>query len=140
MTDKKKKKVLFVCTHNSARSQMAEALLNTLYGDSYEGYSGGTHPSEINPFAVEIMKEIGIDISDHKAKNVSQFVNDQFDYVITVCDKANETCPFFPTAGARLHKGFEDPSRAMGTDQEILNVFTRVRDDIKEWIEQTFGE
>jgi len=90
-----RKKVLFLCTHNSARSQMAEGLLNALYGDRCIAYSAGTEPSNLNPYAVEVMSEIGIDISHHHSKSVEEFRNGDFDYVVTVCDSAKETCPIF---------------------------------------------
>ena len=138
MTSKEKKKVLFVCTHNSARSQMAEGLLQASCGNRYEGYSGGTEPSEVSPCAVRVMGEMGIDLSHYKSKNVLKFIGKKFDHVVTVCDQAQETCPFFPGTKNYMHKGFQDPSQASGTDEEILAVFRRVRDELKAWIEQTF--
>lgn len=135
-----KKHVLFVCTHNSARSQMAEGLLRALYGDRYEAYSAGTQPSGINPHAVGVMAEIGIDISTHDSKNVNEFLGEEFDYVVTVCDHAKEACPLFPGGSQYLHNGFEDPSKAEGTEREILSAFRHVRDEIKEWINKTFGK
>ncbi len=132
-----KKSVLFVCTHNSARSQMAEGLLRHLYGDKYEVASAGTLPGEVNPYAVAVMKEIGIDISRHRSKSVEEFRGKTFDIVVTVCDHARETCPFFP--GKRvLHRGFEDPSRARGTPEEILQKFREVRDEIFLWLKENF--
>ncbi len=135
-----KKKVLFICTHNSARSQMAEALLRVLYGERYEAYSAGTQPSKINPYAIKVMAEIGIDISKHCSKSIEEFRNMKFDYVVTVCDHVKETCPFFPGGGKYFHKGFEDPSELKGEDIEIMIGFRRIRNEIKEWIEKTFGE
>ncbi len=133
-----KKKVLFLCTHNSARSQMAEGLLNTLYGETYQAYSAGTQPvSTVNPYAVKVMKEIGIDISDHRPKNRNEFRGIFFDYVITVCDNAREACPFFP-GGQTIHKSFEDPSSFSGSEDEILGSFRRLRNEIKDWIESIF--
>ncbi len=129
-----KKQVLFVCTHNSARSQMAEALLNTFHGDHYEAWSAGTEPSEVNPYAVKVMAEIGIDISIHRSKNVEEFVSRPFDYVVTVCDHANESCPSFPGGKERIHKGFEDPATAVGDDAEKLGAFRRTRDEIRRWL------
>ena len=105
-----KKKVLLICTHNSARSQMAEGLLNALYGNKYKAYSAGTKPSFVNPYAIEVMAEIGIDISKHRSKSIDEFQGITFDYVITVCDNAKATCPFSPGAGEYLHKSFDDPS------------------------------
>lgn len=134
-----KKRVLFICTHNSARSQMAEGLLRALYGDRYEVYSAGTQPTEVNPYVIRVMAEIGIDISDHRSKSVEEFLDQEFDYVITVCDHAKETCPFFPGGKEYIHKGFDDPSSFSGSEDERLDFLRRVRDEIKEWIEETFG-
>ena len=132
-----KKKVLFVCTHNSSRSQMAEGLLRSLYADYYKAFSGGIEPSEVNPYATRVMEEIGIDISRHRSKNVSEFVGQKFDYVITVCNQAKEACPFFP-GGIIIHKSFSDPSETTGDDEEILLAFRKSRDEIKTWIEEAF--
>lgn len=135
-----KKKVLFICTHNSARSQMAEGILRTLYGDRYEAYSAGTQPTKVNPYAIKVMSEIGIDISNHRSKSAEEFRGKEFDYVVTVCDNAKEACPFFPGGKTYLHKGFKDPSEFKGNENEIIAEFQRVRDEIKRWIEETFGE
>jgi arsenate reductase len=132
-----KKKVLFICTHNSARSQMAEGLLKTLFGDYYNVHSAGTAPSSINPNAIQVMKEIGIDISSYRSKNVSEFMDIQFDYVITVCDYAKESCPFFP-GEIIIHKGFKDPAQADGSQEDILREFRKSRDEIKSWLTRTF--
>ncbi|MGD9131523.1 MAG: arsenate reductase ArsC [Candidatus Bathyarchaeota archaeon] len=130
-------KVLFVCTHNSARSQMAEAFLNALYGGRYEGYSAGVTPATVNPYVVKAMAEIGIDISGNRSKSIEEFRGENFDYVVTVCDGARESCPFFP--GEKIiHKGFEDPSKFAGSEEEILKQVRRVRNEIKEWIKETF--
>ena len=134
-----KKKILFICTHNSARSQMAEGFIRAMYSDQYNVLSGGTEPSEVNPYAIRAMEEIGIDISNQRAKNINQFLDEKLDYVVTVCDKANEACPFFPGAKSYIHKGFIDPSQAQGSEMEIMAVFRRVRDEVKRWIEETFG-
>ena len=134
-----KKKVLFICTHNSARSQMAEGFLNALYGDRYEGYSAGIEPAKINPYAVKVMAEIGIDISTHRSKSIEEFRGENFDYVVTVCDHAKEACPFFPGEKV-LHKGFKDPSEFKGTEDEMLEKVRGVRDEIKDWIEKTFSK
>ena len=128
--------VLFVCTHNASRSQMAEALLRQIGGDSFEVYSAGTEPGELHPLAVAVMAEEGIDISRQRAKSVDGFVRQGFDYVITLCDEANETCPFFPNAASRLHWSFPDPSVAEGEHEERLAVFRLVRDGIRARIEQ----
>ncbi len=133
-----KKKVLFICTHNSARSQMAEGLLNALSGKAYEAYSAGTEPSTINPYSILLLSEIGIDISKHRSKSVQKFHDMKFDYVVTVCDHAKETCPFFPGGGKYLHRSFEDPSEVEGKDEEKLAAFRRVRNEIKGWIEKNF--
>ena len=135
-----KKKVLFICTHNSARSQMAEGILRTLYGDRYEAYSAGTQPTKVNPYTIKVMSEIGIDISNHRSKSAEEFRGKEFDYVVTVCDNAKEACPFFPGGKTYLHKGFKDPSEFKGNENEIIAEFQRVRDEIKRWIEETFGE
>ena len=134
-----KKKILFICTHNSARSQMAEGLLNSLYGDYFEAYSAGTAPGEVNPYAVKVMGEIGIDISKHYSKKVDGFAGTTFDYVVAVCSGADKSCPFFP-GGEYIHKSFEDPSNFKGAEDEILEKFRIVRDEIKDWIKEKFGE
>ncbi|MBN1694181.1 arsenate reductase ArsC [candidate division WOR-3 bacterium] len=135
-----KERVLFICTHNSARSQMAEGLLRSLYGERYEVFSAGTKPSGVNPNSTEVMKEIGIDISNHYSKNVKDFINEDFDYVITVCSGARETCPFFPGGKKQIHKDFDDPSSFSGNKEEVLNKFREIRDKLKEWIEEFFNE
>ena len=132
------KTVLFICTHNSARSHMAEGLMNALYGDRYLAFSAGTEPSEVNPYAVRVMQEIGIDISGHRSKSVDEFLDQDLDYVVTVCDRAKESCPFFPGGRKPMHKGFQDPSSAAGTEEEKLAVFRRVRDEIRVWIAELF--
>ena len=103
-------KVLFICTHNSSRSQIGEGLLRALYGDRYEAYSAGTNPTRVNPYAIRVMKEIGIDISSQSSKSVDEFLYKKFDYVVTVCNHAKEECPMFPGARKYLHQDFEDPS------------------------------
>jgi arsenate reductase len=134
-----KERVLFICTNNSARSQMAEAILRNLYGDRYEAYSAGTNPSGLNPYAVKVMDEIGIDISGQRSKGMDEFEGVNFDYVVTLCDQAKEACPFYPGGKRYIHRGFEDPSGIKGTEEEKLANFRKVRDQIKEWIEETFG-
>lgn len=138
MVDLLKKRVLFICTHNSARSQIAEGLLNSLYGSRYEAHSAGIAPTAINPFAVRAMAEIGIDISANRSKSIEEFRGENFDYVVTVCDDAREACPFFPGKKV-IHKSFQDPSQFRGTDDEILADVRKVRDEIKGWIESTFS-
>lgn len=134
-----KKRVLFVCTHNSARSQMAEGLMNSLHGDRYEAYSAGTEPSEVNPRAVFVLLELGIDIAHHRSKHIDEFLGQDFDYVVTVCDHARETCPAFPGGKAPIHHGFVDPSSATGTELEKQAAFRLVRDEIRGWIATEFG-
>jgi arsenate reductase len=130
-----KQRVLFLCTHNSARSQMAEGLLRNLASDRFEAMSAGTEATHVRPLAVRVMREIGIDISDQESKTLDRYLHEPFDYVITVCDDANETCPFFPGAQSRLHWSFKDPSRAEGSEEERLTIFRSVRDRIRERIE-----
>jgi arsenate reductase len=126
-----KQRVIFVCTHNSARSQMAEGLLRHLAGDRYEVYSAGTVATKVNPLAIKAMAEKGIDISNHTSDHIDKYMGMEFDYVITVCDNANETCPYFPTNKTRWHWSFEDPSAATGTEEERLNKFREIRDQIE---------
>jgi arsenate reductase (thioredoxin) len=128
-------RVLFLCTHNSARSQMAEGLLRHLAGDRFEAMSAGTEATHVRPLAVRTMEEIGVDISGQESKTLDRYLQEPFDYVITVCDDANEACPFFPGAANRLHWSFEDPSKAQGTEEERFEVFRSVRDQIRERIE-----
>jgi arsenate reductase (thioredoxin) len=127
-----KKRVLFLCTHNSARSQMAEGLLRRMGGGQFEVFSAGTETTRVHPLAVDAMRELGIDISGHRSKTLAAFAGEHFDYVITVCDRANETCPIFPNDTARIHWSFEDPSAAEGTDEQRLKVFRNVRDMIQQ--------
>ena len=135
-----KKKVLFVCTHNSNRSQMAEGFLRSHYGDRYDVASAGTEPTRVSPDAIQVMKEAGVDISRHRSKSVEDYLDTDFDYVVTVCDSARESCPFFSGARKRLHKSFRNPRDFKGTREEILNLSREVRDEIKMWIDETFGE
>src|SRR6184192_3332267 len=113
-----KRKVLFLCTGNSCRSQMAEGLLRHLAGDRFEVASAGTHPQGLNPGAVAVMQEIGIDIAHQQSKSVDHFAREHFDYVITVCDRAKESCPIFPAQSSVLHWSFDDPASAAGTPEE----------------------
>ncbi len=128
-------KVLFLCTHNSARSQMAEGLLRHLAGDRYEAHSAGTEATQVRPLAIRAMDEIGVDISGQESKTLERYLGETFDHVITVCDDANEACPFFPGARNRLHWSFEDPSRAEGSEEERLAVFRLVRDRIRDRVQ-----
>ena len=129
-------RVLFVCTHNSARSQMAEGILRDLAGDRFEVTSAVTEATHVRPLAIRAMDEIGIDISGQESKTLERYLGGQFDYAITVCDEANETCPFFPGAKNSLHWSFRDSSQATGSDAERLTVFRKVRDEIRERIKQ----
>lgn len=130
--------VLFLCTHNSARSQMAEAILNHLYGDRYEAYSAGVTPTKVNPYVIKAISEIGIDISGNRSKSIEEFRGKSFNYVVTVCDSAREACPFFPGKEV-IHQAFEDPNGFTGSEEEILKDVRRVREEIKDWIKKTFA-
>jgi len=128
-----RRRVLFLCTHNSSRSQMAEGFLAARGGGRYAAFSAGTHPREVHPLAIQVMAEAGIDISaaaGHRAKGLDEFAGQRFELVVTVCDEAAEECPFFPGARRQEHWGFPDPSAAAGTEEERLAVFRRVRDAI----------
>src|SRR5215203_4116888 len=127
--------VLFLCTHNSARSQMAEGLLRHFAGDRFEVMSAGTEATHVRPLAVRAMDELGIDISGQKSKTLKRYLGEAFDYVITVCDTANEACPVFPGAKRQLHWSFEDPAQATGSEDERLRVFQSVRDEVREHME-----
>jgi arsenate reductase len=129
-------RVLFLCTHNSARSQMAEGLLRHLSGGRLEAHSAGTEATAVRPLAVQAMAELGIDISAQTSKTLECYLGGPFDAVITVCDQANESCPVFAGAKARLHWSFPDPSRASGTEDEQLAVYRQVRDAIRTRIER----
>lgn len=124
-------RVLFLCTHNSARSQMAEGLLRFLGKDRFDVLSAGTAPGNVHPLAVRAMNEIGIDISTATSKHVDQFAGQDFAYVITVCDQANESCPIFPGDTKRIHWSFPDPSAATGSEEERMAAFRRVRDELR---------
>ena len=132
-------RVLILCTGNSCRSQMAHGFLQSFSLD-FEVHSAGTKPAErVNPKAIEVMKEVGIDLSSHRPKSVEIYLNDQWDYVITVCSGANESCPnFIGKVGKRLHIGFDDPSDATGTDEFVMNEFRRVRDEIQAKFKEIF--
>ena len=129
-------RVLFLCTHNSARSQMAEGLLRHLAADRFEAHSAGTEATHVRPLAIRAMEEIGVDISGQESKTLERYQQEPFDYVITVCDDANEACPIFPGAQSRLHWSFKDPSKAEGSEEERLAVFREVRDGIRRRIEE----
>jgi arsenate reductase len=123
-------RVLFLCTHNSARSQMAEALLARVGGERFEVLSAGTEATRVHPLAIQAMAEVGIDISDARSKHLNEFLGQDFDYVITVCDAANESCPVFPGSPQRIHWSFRDPSAAGGSEAERYRAFERVRSEI----------
>jgi arsenate reductase len=125
-----KEKVLFICTNNSARSQIAEGFLRSLYNNKYEVYSAGVQPTSVNPLAIKVMKEIGIDISKQKSKSIDKYRSQLFDIVVTVCNNAKEICPFFPSKKV-IHKSFDDP--------EDVDSFRKIRDDIKYWIIKNFN-
>lgn len=127
-----KRRVLILCTGNSCRSQMAEGVLRHYGKDKFEVFSAGTNPSQVNPTAIQVMKEIGIDISNHRSKHVDEFKGQTFDYVITVCDNAKESCPFFPGGAKRLHWEFPDPPHGQAITESVLAEFRKVRDMIRE--------
>ena len=129
-----KKRVLILCTGNSARSQMAEGLLRHDAGDRFEVESAGTKPGNVRPEAIAAIKELAIDISGHHSKHVDEFQGQSFDYVLTVCDNANESCPVFPGYARRIHKAFEDPAAFQGTEEERLALFRRVRNEIRDYL------
>jgi len=133
-----KTRVLFLCTHNSARSQMAEGFLRAMAGDRFEAQSAGTEKTSVNPLAIRVMAERGVDLGGHTSKVFDGLLQERWDYLITVCDDANERCPFVPGVANRLHWSFEDPSRAKGSEEERLQAFRRVRDQIQrrlaEWL------
>jgi len=134
-------KVLFLCTGNSARSQMAEALLRKYAGDQFDVYSAGLEPRGINPYTVRAMNEIGVDLSGHRSKDVMEYLGRvNFGYVITVCDNAEANCPIFPFVTTRMHWSFEDPARFEGADEDKLAKFREVRDQIDERIRSWLAE
>src|SRR5690348_11704360 len=126
-----KRRVLFLCTHNSARSQMAEGLLRHLAGDRFAVFSAGTEATHVRPLAIQAMAEVGIDIAGQESKTLARYLGQPFDAVITVCDQANASCPFFPGAKERLHWSFPDPSQARGTEDDQFAVYRQVRDAIR---------
>ena len=129
-----KKRILILCTGNSARSQMAEGLLRHDAGDRFEIFSAGTSPGRVRPEAIAVMREAGIDISGHRSKSVDEFAGQRFDYVLTVCDNARESCPFFPGNVVTIHQSFEDPAALDASDEERLAVFRRVRDRLRPYL------
>jgi arsenate reductase len=135
-----KKRILFICTANAARSQMAEGLLRAKYGNMYEVFSAGTRQSKVSPRAILVMREIGIDISHHHSKTVAALGGESFDLAVTLCDNAHKVCPVVPYAKKTIHKGFADPHLTPGNEQEILEGYRSVRDAIGAWIDSTFGQ
>lgn len=132
---KQPQRVLILCTGNSARSQMAEGILRHDGGDKFEVFSAGVRPSAVRPEAIQVLREIGLDISGHRAKAVAEFVGQDFDYIITVCDNAKETCPIFPGKARRIHQSFTDPPAPnVGDDEHRLAIFRRVRDELRGWL------
>ena len=131
-----KKKILILCTGNSARSQMAEGLLKHICQNRYEVFSAGTKPSIVRPEAIRVLREIGIDISGNRSKSVDEFADIEIDSVLTVCDNARENCPYFPAQTARIHKAFEDPAAVEGDEETRLSAFRRVRDEISSYLEK----
>lgn len=125
-------RVLILCTGNSARSQMAEGLLRHDAGNAFEVFSAGTKPTRVRPEAIAVMRELGIDISGHRSKPVDKFAGQSFDYVITVCNNAKESCPIFPATTRRIHWSIEDPAAAEGAEEQRLGAFRRVRDELRE--------
>ena len=135
----KKMRVLFICTANAARSQMAEGLLRAKYGDRYEVFSAGTRQSKISTRAITVMQEIGIDISHHRSKTLAEYEGVPFDLAVTLCDNAHAVCPIVPGAKKTVHHGFTDPHQTPGTGDEVLDGYRKVRDEIAAWIDITFG-
>jgi arsenate reductase len=130
-----KKRVLFLCTHNSVRSQMAEGILRHMASDRFDVFSAGAHPSGVNPLAIKILKEEGIDISKQTSNSIDQFKEQNFDYVITVCDRAKQTCPVFPGKYKKIHWSLEDPGLVQGTEEEKLRAFRETREKLRERIQ-----
>lgn len=133
-----KKKVLILCTANSARSQMAEGLLKHICNSKYEINSAGTKVSFIRPEAIKVLQEIGIDISNNRSKSVEEFASEEINFVLTVCDNAKENCPYFPAKTKLVHQSFEDPAAIEGDEEERLKAFRAVRDEIKDYLENYF--
>jgi arsenate reductase len=132
-----KKKVLFVCRHNAARSQMAEAILRMRRGDMYDAYSAGTEPSTVHPMTVGVLQEMGIDCSGCRAKSLEELADIGFDLVVTLCDQARESCPYVPGA-TMMHREFDNPVDSTGTNEEVIKVFRKVCEEISQWIEKEF--
>jgi arsenate reductase len=134
-----KQRILFLCTHNSCRSQMAEALANHFLGDRFQACSAGTEATRVNPLATKVLTELCIDAVPLRSKTMDEFAGQSFDHVVTLCGDANNKCPLYFGGVERLHRGFNDPSRISGSEEDILPEFRRVRDEIKNWIMNYFG-
>ncbi len=133
-------KVLFICSRNAARSQMAEGYLRARYGDRYEVFSAGIQESSVNPIAIRIMREIGIDISGQRSKSIQEFIGTEMDVVVILCDAGRGICPVYPWAKKTLHASFPDPGEFTGREDELLGQFRALRDRIRIWIDHEFGE
>lgn len=133
-----KQRILFLCTHNSCRSQMAEGLTNHFLGESFQAFSAGTEATQVNPLAIKVLAELGIDSSVLRSKTLDEFAGQTFDYVVTLCGDANEKCPLFIGGVQRIHQGFNDPSQLMGREEDLLPEFRRVRNEIREWVVRYF--
>jgi arsenate reductase len=136
----KKERVLFICTQNAGRSQMAEGYLRARYGDWFEAFSAGTNPTAVSRKAILVMEEIGVDISGHRSKPLDEFAGTEMDVVVTLCDHASALCPVFPWAGETIHKAFPDPGILSGSDEVILMGLRSIRDEITRWIDREFGD
>jgi arsenate reductase len=134
------KNVLVLCTGNSCRSQIAEGYLRYFAGDKARVYSAGIETHGVNPKAIEIMKRDGIDISDHTSNNINEYLDVDFDFVITVCDNAKESCPYFPTKAIKMHYNFPDPAKAKGTDEQVMEQFREVREMIRKYVQNFVNE
>ena len=135
-----RKRVLFICSHNAARSQMAEGYLRARHGDRFEAFSAGTKASTLSPYAIRVMQEIGVDISGHRSKSLNEIAGREMDVAVIVCDAAKSACPFFPWAKVTLHATFRNPKEFSGTDDEIINGFREIRDEITGWIDRFVSE
>lgn len=135
-----KRTVIFVCTQNAGRSQMAEGYLRTWYGDRYEAFSAGTHPSRISRKAIAAMKEIGVDISGYRSKSLEEFAGWELDLAVILCDRAGAICPIVPFAKETIHMSFPDPGGFTGTEEEVMSRIRKVRDGIAHWIDSRFGD
>ncbi|MBA2495009.1 MAG: arsenate reductase ArsC [Acidobacteria bacterium] len=133
-----KKKILILCTGNSARSQMAEGLLKHICQNKYEIFSAGTKPSIVRPEAIKVLREIRVDISNNCSKSVDEFVNKEIDYILTVCDNAKENCPYFPAKTKLIHRSFADPAEVEGNEETRLAAFRRMRNEIEEYLKNNF--